>query len=86
VTVSYRLIAKQSVEKDLRSIPRADLQRIERRIQLLSNEPRPPGCEKLSGVNAYRVRQGDYRILYRVDDQTRVVEIFKVGHRREIYR
>lgn len=83
---SYRLFAKPSVEKDLQRIPRADLLRVNRRIQLLSKEPRPPGCEKLSGVNAYRVRQGDYRILYRVDDEARVVEIFKVGHRREIHR
>lgn len=86
MTASYKLIAKPSVEKDLQRIPRTDLQRIYQRIRLLCVEPRPPGCEKLAGVNGYRVRQGDYRILYRVDDEARVVEIFKVGHRREIYR
>jgi mRNA interferase RelE/StbE len=57
------------------------------RIKALAGDPRPNGCEKLAGAsNAWRVRQGDYRILYTVDDETRVVDIFKIGHRREVYR
>jgi mRNA interferase RelE/StbE len=53
----------------------------------LSAEPRPPGCEKLSGhADRYRVRQGDYRIVYAVDDIAQVVLVVKVGHRREVYR
>jgi mRNA interferase RelE/StbE len=57
------------------------------RIQALSTDPRPPGCEKLSGhPDRYRVRQGDYRVVYSVDDVERVVLVVKVGHRREVYR
>jgi len=86
VTASYKVFVKPSVERELRGLPKQDLQRIDRRIGLLANEPRPPGCEKLSGEGDYRVRQGDYRIVYRVNDDEKVVEVIKVGHRREVYR
>ncbi|MHB0887045.1 MAG: type II toxin-antitoxin system RelE family toxin [Bacillota bacterium] len=56
------------------------------RIQALSDNPRPPGGEKLSGQERYRIRQGDYRILYEVDDARQAVTIVKIGHRREVYR
>jgi mRNA interferase RelE/StbE len=56
-------------------------------MQALSTAPRPPGCEKLSGrPDRYRVRQGDYRVVYSVDDIERVVLVVKVGHRRDVYR
>jgi mRNA interferase RelE/StbE len=48
--------------------------------------PRPPGSQKLFGEDAYRIRQGDYRILYTIDDEKRLVEVYKIGHRREVYR
>ena len=83
---SFELRFKPSVAKDLRGIPRGDVQRILARIEALRNDPRPTGCEKLSGQERYRVRQGHYRILYRVADTELVVEIVKVGHRREVYR
>ena len=86
MTASYKIFVKPSVERELLRIPKQDLQRIDRRIRLLSTDPRPPGCEKLSGESDYRVRQGDYRIVYRVNDDDGIVEIFKVGHRREVYR
>jgi mRNA interferase RelE/StbE len=57
-----------------------------KRIQGLSENPRPPGCEKLSGGEKYRMRQGSYRIVYGIDDQTQEVLVVKVGHRREVYR
>jgi mRNA interferase RelE/StbE len=63
-----------------------DLARVTKRIEGLAADPRPPGCEKLSGQDRYRVRQGDYRILYEVDDPGLVVTIVKIGHRREVYR
>jgi mRNA interferase RelE/StbE len=52
----------------------------------LAEDPRPPGSEKLSGHDRYRHRQGDYRVVYAVDDAQRSVEIVKIGHRREVYR
>ena len=83
---SYSLRIKQSAEKELRPIPKADLVRIVRRIQLLAHDPRPQGSEKLAGEDKYRVRQGDWRILYRIDDTAKVVEVVKIGHRKEVYR
>ena len=83
---SYKLLFKQSVAKDLRPLPKADVARILKRIEALAENPRPPGCEKLSGQEKYRVRQGVYRIVYQVDDEQRVVLVVKVGHRRDVYR
>jgi len=82
----YELRFKPSVAKDLRGIPRADIKRILARAESLRANPRPPGVEKLGGSERYRVRQGNYRILYTVDDATVVVEVVKVGHRKDVYR
>lgn len=83
---SYRLLFRQSVAKDLRALPKADLARVLKRIEALAENPRPPGCEKLSGQEKYRVRQGVYRVLYQVDDERQVVLVVKVAHRRQVYR
>ena len=82
----YELRFKPSVAKDLRDIPKADVRRILARVETLRDDPRPPGSEKLSAQERYRLRQGNYRILYTVADVDVVIEIVKVGHRREIYR
>lgn len=64
-----------------------DRQRVVRRVAALATEPRPHGCEKLTGSSGvYRVRQGPFRILYVIDDAARTVDVLKVGHRREVYR
>lgn len=81
----YELRFKPSVAKDLRDIPKTDVRRILARIDTLRDDPRPPGSEKLSAQERYRLRQGNYRILYTVADAEVLVEIVKVGHRREIY-
>ena len=83
---SYRLAFKASVAKDLRKIPRHEVVRILERIDRLADEPRPAGCEKLSGLERYRVRQGVYRIVYEIEDDRLVVMVVKVAHRREVYR
>lgn len=67
-------------------MPKKDIARIFERLQQLGHQPRPPGCEKLRAVEGYRIRQGDYRILYTIDDKNRIVDIVKIGHRREVYR
>jgi mRNA interferase RelE/StbE len=86
VTGSYSLVIKKSAERELRVIPKPDLRRVTERINRLAETPRPSGSEKLSGQDRYRVRQGDYRIVYAVDDETRTVQVVKIGHRREVYR
>lgn len=83
---SYRLVFKKSVAKDLRQIPNSDVARILRRIESLATDPRPPGSEKLSGQEKYRVRQGVYRIVYEIKDELLIVTVVKVGHRKNIYK
>jgi len=82
----YKLVFKRSVSKDLRALPRRDIARILKCIQSLAEEARPRGCEKLSGEDRYRVRQGVYRIIYEIQDDVLTVVVVKVGHRREVYR
>ena len=82
----YSIFFKDSVRKDLDSIAINDLQRIIERIGNLAEDPRPVGCEKLSGQEKYRVRQGNYRIIYSIQDTELTVWVVKVGHRREVYR
>jgi len=83
---AYSLVFKASVQKDFEGIPKKDLRKILSRIKSLAGEPRPHGCEKLTGQNRYRVRQGRYRIVYAVQDEERIVIVVKVGHRKDIYR
>ena len=82
----YKIFFKKSVEKDFNSIPKKDLIKILGRIQALAEDPRPPGCEKLTGQQRYRLRQGRYRILYSIQDDELTVWVVKVGHRKDIYR
>ena len=82
----YRIELKKSVQKDLASVPKKDLQRIILAIRALADDPRPPQSKKLSGLEQYRLRQGDYRILYSIEDDLLIVFVVAVGHRKEIYR
>ena len=83
---AYRIYFRASVEKDFAAIPRSDLKKILQRIRSLAEDPRPPGCEKLTGQERFRVRQGRYRILYSIHDQELTVWVVKIGHRKDIYR
>lgn len=82
---SYELLIKRTAAKELEALPKKDCRRISRRIQSLAGDPRPAGSEKLSGQEKYRLRQGDYRVLYQIDDAARTVTIVKICHRRDIY-
>lgn len=82
----FRLSFKASVAKDLRQIPKRDVQSILKRIEGLADDPRPSGSEKLSGLERFRVRQGTYRIIYEIKDQELIVTVVKIGHRRDVYR
>lgn len=82
----YKIYFKQSVEKDFRAVPKKDLQKIIQRIHSLARDPRPPGHEKLTGKERYRIRQGRYRIIYSIQDDEFTVWVVTVGHRKDIYR
>ena len=83
----YRILIKPSALKEIEAIsPKKDRQRLVDRISKLSHNPRPPGCEKLSGQDKYRIRQGRYRIVYSIEDQELIVYVVKVGHRKDVYR
>jgi len=82
----YKITIKKSAAKELQDIPKKDLRKIVKRIQSLALNPRPAGSQKLSARQQYRIRQGDYRIVYSIDDKELLVDIVKIGHRREIYR
>ena len=83
---SYELRIKPSAVKELETLQTKDRRRIVGKIQSLAEEPRPPGCEKLTGQNRFRLRQGDLRILYEVVDADSIVTVVKIGHRRDVYR
>ena len=83
---AYKIFFKKSVEKDFNVIPKKDLKKILERIEALTEDPRPKGCEKLTGQLRYRLRQGRYRILYSIQDDELTVWVVKVGHRKDIYR
>ncbi len=82
----YRLGFKQSVTKDFRRIPDQDVHNILKRIDALTQDPRPVGCEKLSGQERYRVRQGVYRIVYEIVDEIVTIIVVKVAHQRDVYK
>jgi len=82
----YEVLIKRSAADELATIPKKDLRRIVERIRSLAEEPRPHGSEKLSAQERYKIRRGDYRIVYSIDDAAKTIEIFKIGHRSEIYR
>ena len=82
----YEISVKKPAIKELENIPKKELQKLVKKIQALSVEPRPQGSQKLSHKEQYRIRQGDYRVIYSIDDDNLNVYITKVGHRKEIYR
>jgi mRNA interferase RelE/StbE len=83
----YRVFIKPSAVRDIEGIAdKKQRQQIVARIEALSEDPRPPGCEKLTGREQYRLRQGVYRIVYAIDDDRLVVYVVKAGHRSSVYR
>ncbi len=83
----FEILIKRSAAKEIEAISRKkDRQRIVRKIRQLAEDPRPPGCQKLSGRDRYRIRQGPYRIVYSIDDDRLIIYVVKVGHRSDVYR
>ena len=86
MTGSYKVSLKKSAEKELRSIPARDIEKIAEKLKSLAHQPRPHGCEKLEGQERYRLRQGDWRMIYSINDGEKSVMVVKIGNRREVYR
>jgi mRNA interferase RelE/StbE len=84
--VSYDLFILPRAQKELAALPAEQLNIAERKIDALREDPRPAGCKKLAERRGWRIRFGNYRIIYKIDDAGRTVTIMNVGHRKEIYR
>jgi mRNA interferase RelE/StbE len=83
----YRIEVSATAERQLKKIRREDKVRVLRAISLLASEPRPDGCKKMSGYDdIYRIRIGNYRVIYEIDGKRIIIVILKIGHRREVYR
>ncbi len=82
----YKVIVRKSVSKDLKQIPKKDVQRILKAIQALSQDPRPPQSKKLSGEEKYRLRCGVYRVLYEIQNSQLVVCVVRARHRKNVYK
>ena len=82
----YKLQIKKSAVKEIEQLPRKDIRAVTARIEALADNPRPQGCKKLSGQEKYKIRCGDYRILYEIQDDILTVLVVKVGHRKDVYR
>jgi len=83
----YKIVWKQSARKELRKIPKATIARIVALVGDLAENPVPPGVKKLAGTShTYRIRTGNYRVVYNIDNHVLVVEIVRVGHRKEVYK
>jgi mRNA interferase RelE/StbE len=83
---SYSILFTRSAAKELERVPITDRRRIVARIGKLADDPRPMGAEKLSGDDKYRLRQGDYRVLYEIRDAELIVTVVRIGNRREVYQ
>jgi mRNA interferase RelE/StbE len=83
---NYSVLVKKSVYKTLAALPRADVKRLAGAMTGLAEDPHPPQSKKLTNDDRYRLRVGDYRILYVIENRILVVTVVKVGHRRDVYR
>jgi len=82
----YKIFFKKSVEKDLNRVGNDELKKVIARITALADNPRPSGCEKLTGLERYRIRLGRYRTLYSIQDNELTIWIVKVAHRKDVYK
>jgi len=84
--VSYEVHTTGKVEKAIARLPSDAYDRMNDAIDALADDPRPPGCKKLGGGDGYRIRVGEWRAIYRVNDRERKVDVVRVAHRRDVYR
>lgn len=84
--MSYSLFIQRGAQKELAQLPEAAYEQVRDAIRKLEMNPRPRGCRKLSGREGWRIRVGDYRIVYEIDDKQQTILVLHVGHRRDVYR
>jgi mRNA interferase RelE/StbE len=84
--MSYSLSILRRAQKELADVPVRDYERILEAVRSLAKDPRPSGCRKLTGRDGWRIRIGDYRVIYEIDDSQRSVTVLHIGNRRDIYR
>ena len=82
----YSIVVKKSVSKDLKKVPKKDVQRILKSIKALSSNPRPQQSKKLSGEEKYRLRCGVYRVIYEIHDEQLIICVVRIRHRKDIYK
>jgi mRNA interferase RelE/StbE len=83
---NYRIVIKKSAAKEIERLNKQDKIRVIARIRKLAFDPRPAGSKKLSSQEKYRIRQGRYRILYKIEDNELIITVVKVGHRKDVYK
>lgn len=83
--MSYEVLILRRAQKELANLPKLDYERVRDAVAALAEDPRPSGCKKLVGREGWRVRVGDYRIIYEVDDVKMKATVLNVGHRRDVY-
>jgi mRNA interferase RelE/StbE len=84
--MSYRILILRRAQKELAQVPGGSYEHARDAIRALATDPRPSGCLKLTGREGWRIRVGDYRVIYEIDDHAQVVTVLHVGHRRDVYR
>ena len=84
--MTYTVFILRRAQKELEQLPRGAYERVRDAIYLLAHDPRPQGCKKLAGRDGWRIRVGDYRVIYEIADKQRIVTVLHVGHRRDVYR
>ena len=84
--MSYNVIIERAARKNLEKIPHSFFEIIDKKILSLENDPRPQGCKKLKGRDAWRIRVGDYRIIYKIKDNILQIIVIEIDHRKQVYR
>jgi len=86
--MKYIVVYSKTALKEIKELPAQYARKVFKKTEMLAENPRPPGCKKLVGSkeSMWRIRIGDYRILYSIDDTIKIVDIRKIGHRRDIYQ
>jgi mRNA interferase RelE/StbE len=83
--MNYGVLILRRAQKELADLPKADYVRVRDAVAALANNPRPAGCKKLVGREGWRIRSGDYRVIYEIDDAEEKITVLHIGHRRDIY-
>ena len=83
--MSYEVFILRRAQKELATLPKTDYERMRMAIAALAENPRPAGCKKLTGREGWRIRSGDYRAIYEIDDAQKRVTVLRIGNRRDVY-